>query len=43
LTLEERGRTGRLEGSKEDYDVLALEVAAAVTALGRERAARTSG
>jgi CheY-like chemotaxis protein len=43
LALEERGRTGRLEGSKEDYDVLALEVAAAVTALGRERAARTSG
>ena len=43
LALEERGRTGRLEGSKEDYDVLAREVAAAVTALGRERAARTSG
>ena len=43
LALEERGRSGRLEGSKEDYDVLAHEVAAAVTALGRERAARTSG
>jgi two-component system sensor histidine kinase/response regulator len=43
LVLEENGREGRLEGSTEAYIVLEREVVRAVTALERERAARTSG
>ena len=43
LVLEESGREGRLEGSTEAYLVLEREMVRAVTALERERAARTSG
>ncbi|HEX6148463.1 PAS domain-containing protein [Nocardioides sp.] len=43
LALEESGRAGRLAGTEQAYDDLVREMAEAVTALGRERAARTSG
>jgi two-component system sensor histidine kinase/response regulator len=43
LVLEENGREGRLDGSTEAYVVLEGEMVRAVTALERERAARTSG
>jgi HPt (histidine-containing phosphotransfer) domain-containing protein len=43
LVLEENGREGRLDGSTEAYVVLEREMVRAVTALERERAARTSG
>ena len=43
LVLEENGREGRLDGSTEAYIALEREMVRAVTALERERAARTSG
>ncbi|MGH3348103.1 MAG: PAS domain-containing protein [Nocardioides sp.] len=43
LVLEESGREGRLDGTEEAYEVLVHEMTQAVTALERERAARTSG
>ena len=43
LVLEESGREGRLDGSTAAYIALEREMVRAVTALERERAARTSG
>ena len=43
LLLEDCGREGRLGGTEEAYDALVNEMKQAVTALGHERAARTSG